>query len=572
MRDLTSEPRDVHRRMTSQSDPGWASRTAADLSGLLLELARAIRGLAFYPETDPRRIPLVDRAWRALESELSRAGAIDVRLASDGFRLAGMTESIPTTGVLHDLAECFSRHALSRIRVDPTLTPTALRGLLELLCQSVSRLESAEEFIRTLAARDITGIQLNELNTCEDEISPRRLAATPPRASASLGSMLLAGPGQPESARLEPDPEKEEELDEEKPSLEAQPLAAAPGDDRGQRMRARLIELDRSIEDEAYRRLAREIVLWAEDLWAQGLQDECYRALLVLADHAVGFGGRSEHQARTAAACFTKLASGERLHYLIDRASGRIPGSGVRAAQLLLQQGERAAPALLDRICALQDDAAADTAPLRALVLMLGEDSLPTLVAAIGSPDERRARTGIRLAGELQSPEVVPALLRAMRAPDPARRLETIRALGMLPGADSRAALETALASDVDEIVVAATRALTRCGGSDAASALLDVLEASLQTSRTQVGRRLVEALGQLGDARVVPRLAAILEHRPLLRRAHWHAIQLATVDALARLDTQEARHSLEHAARHAPGPVRARAATRLDLRPDATG
>jgi HEAT repeat protein len=74
----------------------------------------------------------------------------------------------------------------------------------------------------------------------------------------------------------------------------------------------------------------------------------------------------------------------------------------------------------------------------------------------------------------------------------------------------------------------------------------------------------LIEVLGRLGDERAVPRLAAILERKPVLRRAHWHAIQLAAVDALSVLPTREARRAVERAASHAAGPVRDRARARL--------
>lgn len=557
MRESPPQRLDAESLLGHPAETAWTTRTNPDLTSLLLELGRAVRGLDFYAETDPRRAPLLERACRALQSELTRAGAIDIRLESDGFRLASMTGTIRASGVLQVLAESLARHGLWRIRLDPTLTPTALQGLLELLSQPASRFESTAELARTLAARDITGIQLNELQVPLHEDRPS-LTATPPRASASLGSMLLAS--RPPTAPIALEPES---APPEKPSLEEHPLDAPASDDRGERLRARLIELDRSIEDDAYRQLASDIVVWAENLWSDGLWDECYRALLVLADHSVGFGGRSEPQARTALACFAQLASGDRLDHLIDRACVHVPGSGVRAAQLLLQRGEHVVPALFDRICSSDDET--ETASLRALVLMLGEASLPTLVAAIDGSDEHRARVGIRLAGELQNADALPALLRALRARTPARRLETIRALAMLPGEDSKEALEMALASDLDEIVVAATEALESCGGSETVPALLDVLEASLHAARTQVSQRLIEALGRMGDERAVPRLASILDRRPLLRRAHWHALQLATVDALARLATREAHRSLERAARSAPGPVRARAADRLE-------
>jgi hypothetical protein len=50
-------------------------------------------------------------------------------------------------------------------------------------------------------------------------------------------------------------------------------------------------------------------------------------------------------------------------------------------------------------------------------------------------------------------------------------------------------------------------------------------LESSIQKSQTRVSCTLVRFFGQLGDERAVPRLCTILERRPVLRRALWHAI-----------------------------------------------
>ena len=235
----------------------------------------------------------------------------------------------------------------------------------------------------------------------------------------------------------------------------------------------------------------------------------------------------------------------------------------MRAAQLLLQLGAAAVPAIVDRIA--REDDPGRSAPLHGLVLALGEASLPTLISAIEGDDDRRARIGIRLAGELQNPAVLPALMKAMSSPDLSRRVETIRALSFLPGKDSKHALARALESNFEEIAMAATQAVATSEGSKAVPVLLDVLEASLHTTRTNASRTLVEVLGRLGDERAVPRLSAILQRKPVLRRAHHHAIQLAAIDALAILPTKEALRSIERAALHAARPVRDRALERLE-------
>jgi len=554
MRNLEPDPIENTKLTTVTANDGWATpRTRADVTSLLLELARALRGFSFYGETHTQRRSLLDRAFRAVSGDLSRSGSIDLELSEAGFRVAGLPQAIQSDSVLGPLEVAMRTHGLSRVLIDPSLTRTALHGFFDLLGQPGNRFDSPEGFARSLAARDSQGLRLNDFEHRHAEATPK-LSATPPRASASLGSMLI-------SNELE-QPLEDVDSQQEKPTIDSAPLIAPAADDRGERLRARLIELDRTVEDAAYQRRASDITIWALDLWDDELVDECYRALLVLADHAVGRGGRPEAQARTAAACFAELACGDRLGDLIRRATG--PGSaGIRAAQLLLQLGPAVVPALVDRICEEVD--VDRSAPLHSLVLALGEASLPTLVAAIEGDDDRRAQIGIRLAGELQNLAILPALMNVLQTSDLSRRIETIRALSFLPGEESKKILASALESNLEEIVVAATDAVATSEGSRAVPALLDVLAASLRTNRTDASRTLVEVLGRLGDERAVPRLSAILERKPILRRGHHHAIQIAAIDALAILPTKEARRSIERAARHGTRPVRDRARMRLD-------
>ena len=548
MRNLPLEPNDGENRSPGAQVAPWIARNLADFSSILLELARAQRGFQFYGETDKRRKPLADRAHRALGSELARAGTIAFELHPNGFQLQGVEGSIEPAGALLGLRDAFRNHGLKHLEIDPSLSTTALIGFLDLLGRGSGHYPSPDHLARTLAARDSQGIRINGIDTSAQSMTPK-LTTTPPRAAASLASTRQSSPNSSEVEGQDAD---------EKLSLDRSPLEAPSGDDRGERLRARLIDLDATIEDRQYCSRVTDIVYWAEDLWNEELHDECYRAMLVLADHAVGHGGRTGVQARAAFASFASLASGDRLANLIDRATESTAESGVRAAQLLLQLGELAVPTILDR---LSDEADPDrAAPLRGLILTQGEIALPYIIAAIQGQNEGRARLGIRLAGELQNPEALPALIKTLEVRDLSRRIETIRALSFLPGPESKQALTNALASDLEEIAAAAGEAIASTDGSEAVPALLDVLEASIQTTKTKLARTLIEVLGQLGDERAVPRLCAILERRPVLRRAHWHAIQLSTIDALAVLPTKEARRSIERAALHAPGSVRDRA------------
>lgn len=523
----------------------WAARTPADVASLLLELSRALRGFSFYSDTDARRRRLADRVHQALLNELSRAGDLDLAVIDGGFELPGLPEAVVTEGAVREFEKALRQRGIGRLQLDSTLTRDAVHGFLELLERSNGRAADPEGFARTLAARDTRGFRINEIDGAA-RAPTQKLSATPPRAAISLAATRLTDTESAPPERAWPEASQ--------PTLASNPLEAPANDDRGERLRARLIELDRTVEDDAYAARAADISVWAEHLWDDEQRDDCYRAMLVLADHAVGIGGRSEGQARIAAACFTDLASGRRLADLIDRAT--VPGqSGVRAAQVLLQLGEAGVPAVFERICDEEDPDR--SAPLRALVIALGDASIPTLTQAMRDRRDRPARIAIRLAGELQNPVVLPTVLAAAGAEDLGRRTEAIRALSFLPGEASKAALERALDSGFEAICLAASEALAKTEGSNAVPSLLNVLEATLHTTQTRLAWTLVELLGRLGDERAVPRLAAILERKPLVRRAHWHAIQIAAIDALAVLPTREARRSIERAAAHAAHSLR---------------
>ncbi len=531
----------------------WHARSAADATSVLLELARALRGFASYADAPVRRRTLAERAFQAVTADVARAGPLELSVRGETFALLELPERLDARGGLAVLHVALVRHAIERLRIDARLTVDALQAFLDLLLRAPPlETKDARTFVRALATRDARGLTINDEGELGDTL-PRTLTDTPPRPSLIVTTPLVsAAPAW--VTRSEGLPAAPASLDS---------ISSTPGarDIRGERLRARLVELDHTTEDTPYAERAAEIVAWAQQVWQAGLREDCYAAMLALADHAVGSGGRAESQARIAADGFAELASGDRLEDLIDRALAS-DESGVRAAQILLERREAAVPAIVDRICASPDPLG--STPLHALILTSGEAAVPTLLRDITGPDELRARVSLRLAGELQSTALLPALTAAARGASLGRQLEAIRALCLLPGEASSQALADALASQLDQIAIAATEAIAAKTGIDAVPALLDVLENHIRGSRTKLCRALLEVLGRLGDERAVPRLAAILERRPVLRRAHWHAIQLAAVDALSVLPTREARRAVERAASFAAGPVRDRARARL--------
>jgi HEAT repeat protein len=130
------------------------------------------------------------------------------------------------------------------------------------------------------------------------------------------------------------------------------------------------------------------------------------------------------------------------------------------------------------------------------------------------------------------APSTIPDLTAATTHPDYKVRLTAIAALGEL-GANAESAIPaliSALTDNVSDVRIAAAYALRDVG--PAAVSAVPELEKMLETDVSHGARRAaVEALGQVGDRRVVPTLAAILYDENESR-----SIMVAAAQAIAAL------------------------------------
>jgi HEAT repeat protein len=523
-------------------------RTQADLSSLLVELGRVQRGLGFYGEGNPARGALLDRAFMALRGEIERAGPLDLWIDESSFRTSDVESYLPH-GHLADLAQALRLRDVDRVEFSRSLTRDAFHAFAELLDRSEAGLRRGGGFGRALAARCDAGIVING-GVPDALASHERLSATPAVAAASLGSALLAHTRQLKVPA--------EDCEEHKPTLDEHPLEAPAEDERGDRLLFRLIELDRCNDDTAYDFLGKRIVTWASELFDEGLRDECFRTMLVLAGHSVGEGGRSGLQARIAQNLCIKLASDARLDDLVQRAQSDDASTGIRATQVLLLLGESAIAPLFDRLAA---ETHADTsAQLNAILITLGETALPHLEHVIGEPSIERARLAIRLTGEIQNPVMVPQLLATLEGERVGLRRDAANALAQIGGDPALHALTNALSSNQPGLPETAAHCLASVGDRRSAQPILASLDRALRSGETKRSLEMIRALGQLGEERAVPKLAALMGRRSWLRRSALRELKLASLMALGNLPGREAHRALERAARGRDGEIRARA------------
>ena len=293
------------------------TRTVADVTGLLVELARACKGLSFYAEGHPARADLVDRAWMAWRLEVQRAGALEVECEKEGLRVAGLDDPL-TPAAIDELHLALRDHGVETLLLTPDATRESFNAMLELLGQPPDYVAQCGGLAVALAQRSDRGIGVNGQPPGGDLV-PGSSDAT----ATSLGSGLLVSTRDLVSrggASAAGEGAEASDAEAEKPVVDDDPLAAPAGDAEAETMRRDLITLDGLTDEAAYERLALHVLETALAAFGAGRADDGYRATLVLSDHAVGEGGRSARQALLAHETCQALCTGAALDAIIDRA------------------------------------------------------------------------------------------------------------------------------------------------------------------------------------------------------------------------------------------------------------
>jgi HEAT repeat protein len=498
----------------------WGERTAADLASLLVELGRVWKAATFYGTSHPTTRSLSERTCRAWQSDLARAGPLELEVIDTAFQVHGLAGPFGSDH-LGDIARGLAAVGVQRIRFTEVLSCESLIAFVGELCQlDAARRPSSQLGIEVDGEICLMLDSTGDMGSASEAIE---------MSMHSLGNALLRTQGALVEDGLEP-------ADAEKPSVDESPLLAPATDPDSARLVACLRELDRCTEDDSYIRLASRVAETARALCDDGRADDANRAMLVLADHSVGDGGRSGVQARVARATLLELSTGERLSELIDRACSSDTSASVRAAQVLLTLGEHAVPALLERLEDEQDGRRAGQ--LTGLLIALAEATVPALTAAIGSGTGRRARLGIQIAGDLQCPGLVQPLRDLLCAKDGSLQREAARALVEMGNSAALRALLEALESKHDRSVEIAAFSLGTLGSPRSLSALVRRLERATQERRWNVAREILLAIAQFhqGD-RATARALVAWVHRggPPWRRPDLD-LKFAAVSALGQL------------------------------------
>lgn len=519
--------------------PGGARlRTAPELATLLLELGRLIRARRYYAPGDPKLAAVFERSLRAWQADLAKRGPLDLELVAEGFQEHG-GRGVLSHPRLAELGQDLAERGVERMRFEASLDADAFAAFAEVLATDAGRTASRGGFAAALYAHSPAGIVVNGIPASERP--PEPLAASPRPAPAPAAAA------------------RESAADE-----ETAPLAnAAPQPGAGE-LGLLLRQLDACESTSSYVDLARRAALLAGRTFDAGRPDEAFAAFQRLAVHATE---KAAEPARDAARSFLRsLLEGPRLAYVIRRALSGLEAGELEANQVLLALGDATVPALLDAAGSLEKGVERDR--LTATVLTFGERALPAVLERLRMTDSPpRLRAVIRIAGELQHPDVVAPLSVLLEAGERSAREEAVRALVHVGSEAAVAALAGVLGSTTPGLAVSALHGLGSTGSARAVEPLRRTLDAALEARDTARAKEVIRALGRLGRAEAGAALVRLLERRVRIGGGWLRELKSAAVAALGGIPGDEAVAALARVAQTRDAQLRRAAQTALDRR-----
>jgi HEAT repeat protein len=160
-----------------------SERTASETTALLVELGRAVKARSFYAATEPEVRLLFSRAWRSVQADLRRFGALEIEAAPAWLRVPGLALRVPNVQ-LGGLPQRMADRGLRTLRFETELSSDGFGALVDLLAGEAE--DSSESFAEILYRKAPRGFVANGTP------SPSAAAAPPAAEPAGVSEPAIA--------------------------------------------------------------------------------------------------------------------------------------------------------------------------------------------------------------------------------------------------------------------------------------------------------------------------------------------------------------------------------------------
>ncbi|MGA7827197.1 MAG: HEAT repeat domain-containing protein [Geobacteraceae bacterium] len=526
------------KRTVHKSDDGMLKGRGVALA----ELYKALKALAFYPESHPLREEILQRAYQAVKGLMIESG-LSLVVHRAGLSFADRDEKIESSRMTLALAKELFTREIQRLTFLPNLSFSDFIAFLSLLAQEPQRIISEGGVASFLSKSGVTSIVANEINIS---------AVFTKRASGESSETFitedgLAGKGGKDGEGAECSEGRGRES-----GAVAGAASGASGDVSDQVPLDRLDDLtaqelfslmEKETDDTRYDQLARMLERKGYALIEEGSFDALFPILLGLLNQNAD-ATRSELQRDVSLRTFHDSACGQMLEHLLDHLEEENFTQKEIVYLVLHHLGKETVEAVIPRLVASDSQIARKA--LTTALLRLGSPAVPALLTFLTDSNWQVVRSAVAVLGEMGGRDAVKGLALTAYHEDTRVRLEAIRSLAEIGGREATAILLD-LFRDQNRAIrrqVILWLGVTR--NESALQPLLDfVIERDLMGKNATLQKEALLAIGRIGDPRALGILLRLVKKRSILFTARREEMKVLALETIGRLKGKEARDFL---------------------------
>ncbi|MBI5328458.1 MAG: HEAT repeat domain-containing protein [Deltaproteobacteria bacterium] len=502
---------------------------------ILIEFAKSVKAIAFYPEGHPNREAVVEKTFNLLQEFIKENGNIKVAIESAGF-LEGRTPIGRNHKPVQGLAKELFLKRVREITFTEDATLKEWEDLTLILSMDADSFKKGGGLEKMLVVKEIKGIQLNEMRY--DDIRKKVIELE----EAKKKTEIVEEEEMAEAVVAEEEEGKKE--DEVTHSVEEQLKAI---EENKETLEILLDKLEKEEDTISYNALAQKIADKAKPMHEESNWEGLFPVLVVFAAHSSPENKRHPEQKAIASDRIRELLHNYMIDYLITRLCNHHEEWRQEIQEMLRLLGEEAMKQLLAKLInteeahtrrqifntlAIFGEMARIEAEkqlddkrwfvARQMVSLLGEigspHSLDAVKKAFGHRDDRVKKEVLKTIGKIQSNESAAFLLQKLDVHNASIKMQAVISLGVLKAANAveplgYLALKRGFSDENIEIRKEAVRSIGMIGGDNAAAFLKKALKKQVFWGKKQndeVRSVAAIALGKIGGKDAMETLAEV--------------------------------------------------------------
>lgn len=524
------------KRPAGKSDDGMLKGSGMALA----ELHKALKALAFYPESHPLREEILQRAFQSVKG-LMLASGLSLVVHRNGLSFADRDEKIESSRMILSLAKELFTREIQRLFFLPDLNYSDFMAFLTLLAQEPQRLIAEGGVAKFLSQSGVTTIVANEINI--SAVFTKR--ASGGTAEAFFPDEGFAGGGGEAggSSDRKAGTAADTAWGETGGIIEQLPL------DRLDDLTAQELYslMEKEFDDSRYVRMANLLEGKGCSLKDEGGYDALFPILLGLLNQNAD-ETRSAQPREVSLRTFHFLAGGAMLEHLLDHLEDESFKQKEIVYLVLHHLGKETVDAVIPRLVA--SDCQFARKALTTALLRLGSPAVPALLTLLTDGNWQVVRAAASVLGEMRNRDAVKGLALTAYHADTRVRLEAIRALAEIGGREA-----TMILLDLfrDQNKAIRRQVILWLGVTRNESALQPLLD--LVMARDFAGKNLtlkkeaLLAIGRIKDSRSLGTLIRLVNKWHFLSPGRWEDLKILALETIGRLEGKEAHDFLRKTA-----------------------